>query len=279
MAIKLNAGEVGRSDLYAFSPECIVVDEKLNGRIDPHEEVAITALVKSFETEGQLQPVQVRRVEDNKVELVLGYRRHAACRKYNELHPDTPIKLKAVIVNVTEEDAFRRNIIENRERKACTPLDDAVNQRRLRDLYNWTDVKIAQFYRVTPPYIGLLKKLLTLPEETQLLVHNRKLALQAAVSLADLTPEEQQAVIAEAEGEGGNLSSAVASKTRNALIAKDEGKAKARSLAEVRKFLETLNKKEDATEAVKRITSDFLRFIAGRLTDKTMEEKIEESFH
>ena len=200
MAIKINAGDVGRGDVFFIDPQEIIVDEKLNGRWEPHDEAAITSLAKSFEEEGQLQPVQVRRVADNRVQLVMGYRRHAAVVEFNRLHPDKPMKLKAIVVTINNEEAFRRNIVENRERQETTPIDDAFNQRRLRDDYGWTDTKIAEFYGLTPPYVGLLKKLLTLPTATQKLVHSRQLSVKAGLRRStELTPEQQQQAIEPAQ--------------------------------------------------------------------------------
>ena len=91
------------------------------------------------------KPVQVRKVADNRVQLVLGYRRHRAALLYNLRHPDNPMKLKCVVVTVNDEEAFRRNIVENKQRAETTPIDDAFNQRRLREEFGWTDARIAEF--------------------------------------------------------------------------------------------------------------------------------------
>src|SRR3984885_1578336 len=116
MSMKLNAGDVGRSDEFLIDPTEILVDDALNGRWQPHDAEAVENMVKSFEAEGQLQAVQVRRVHDNKVQLVLGYRRWNAAKLYNERHPDQPMKLNCKVVIGNDEEAFRRNIVENRER-------------------------------------------------------------------------------------------------------------------------------------------------------------------
>ena len=246
MAININAGEVGRGDVFFIDPQEIIVDEKLNGRWEPHDEAAIKSLAKSYEEEGQLQPVQVRRVADNRVQLVMGYRRHAAVAEFNKVHPDKPMKLKAIVVTINAEEAFRRNIVENRERQETTPIDDAFNQRRLRDDYGWTDTKIAEFYGLTPPYVGVLRKLLTLPTDTQKLVHARQLSVKAAAALTELSPEQQQKAIEPAQPDatpmktdlGEKMSSRVVKAVRAAKI--EKGGKQARTLAEVRKFFEGL---------------------------------------
>ena len=300
MAMKILAGDVGRADLFFIDPKEIVVNETLNGRWEPHDDDAVASLVKSFEDEGgQLQPVQVRRLPDKRVQLVMGYRRYKASVKYNELHPDDPMKLKCIVVEINDEDALRRNIVENRERKQTTPMDDAFTQRRLRENYGWNDSRIAEFYRCTPPYVGTLKKLLSLPNEVQKMVHFRTLSVEAAIALADLPSEEQRQVLgdipvnvpatvaplvndpapppqdAQPQGKPETLSQAVKRKVRDTKIA--AGGKQARNLREVRQFLEGLTGPAEKP-GVKALAELFLKFIQGYYTDKTMTSRIGDLF-
>ena len=99
MSMKLNAGDFGRADYFFIDPAELVVSEKLNGRAWPHDDEAVASMAKSFEEDGgQLQPVRCRRIDDNRVQLVLGYRRYNAAKMYNRMHPEAPMKLKCVIV-------------------------------------------------------------------------------------------------------------------------------------------------------------------------------------
>lgn len=270
MAMKLNAGDVIRQDEFLIDPTEILVDDALNGRWQPHTDEAVEQMVKSFEEEGQLQAVQVRRVHDNKVQLVLGYRRFAAARLYNQRHPDQPLKLKCKVVLVNDEEAFRRNVVENRERAECSPIDDAHNQRRLREVFGWTDARIAEFYHVSPAQVCTLKKLLALPSDVQGLVHGRTLSVQAATGLADLPTVEQKQILVAGQAEG-LTSQKVVKQVRERKI--DRGKGQARSLAEVRAFLEGLTGPAEAAP-VKQFAEDFLKFIQGKVKDNTMQQSI-----
>ncbi len=122
------------------------------------------------------------------MQLVLGYRRCAAAKLYNERHPDQSMKLRAKVVIVNDEEAFRKNVVKNRERAECSPVDDAHNQRRLREVFGWTDARIAEFYHVSPAHVCTLKKLLALPSDVPGLVHGRTLSVQAATGLATCPP-------------------------------------------------------------------------------------------
>jgi ParB/RepB/Spo0J family partition protein len=267
MSMKLNAGDVVRQDEFLIDPQEILVDEALNGRWQPHDDQAIENMVKSFEDEGQLQAVQVRRVHDNKVQLVLGYRRYHAARLYNARHPDCPMKLKCKVVIVNDEEAFRRNVVENRERAETSPVDDAHNQRRLREDFGWSDTKIAEFYHVTPSYVGVLKKLLGLDGDVQGLVHARRLSVQAATGLADLPAEDQRQVL----GAGEVTSQNVVRRVRDKKI--DNGKGQSRSLAEVRAFLESLAGPTEAAP-LRELAEDLLRFIRGKIKDEAMAKRL-----
>ena len=274
MAARINAGDVGRGDVFFIDPQEIIVDEKLNGRWTPHDGEAVEGMAKSFEAEGQLQPVQVRKVADNKVQLVLGYRRHRAALLHNQRHPDSPMKLKCVVVTVNDEEAFRRNIVENKQRAETTPIDDAFNQRRLREEFGWTDARIAEFYSMTSSYVGLLKKLLILPTAAQLHVHKRELSVQAAAALADLPAGEQKQALASRQP-GESLSKSVVKQVREKKIAR--GGKQSRSLAEVRSFLEGLTGPAERPQ-VKELCGLLLEYIQGRLADDTMAQRLSALF-
>ena len=285
MAMKLNAGEIVRQDVYLIDPENIVVVEAQNTRWQPHDDAEIASLARSFEQDGQLQPVVVRRIADNRVQLVAGYRRYHAAQQYNQLHPDSPMKLKCVVSMMNDEEALRRSIVENRERAQTTAMDDAHNQRRLREECGWTDTKIAEFYKVSPPYVGTLKKLLLLPTNVQLMVHSRQISVQAAIAMTDLTAEEQKAVIAPepptpaTEAQAPTTTSAPAPVTSAEIIKRtrekkiQNGKKQARSLKELRDFLEGFTGPAESTN-LKAFAETFLKFIQGTYTDSTMEKKL-----
>ena len=284
MSMKLNAGEIVRQDVFLIDPENIVVVEAQNTRWQPHDDAEVAGLARSFEQDGQLQPVVVRRIADNRVQLVAGYRRFHAAQHYNHLHPDSPMKLKCVVSMMNDEEALRRSI---RERAETTAMDDAYNQRRLREECGWTDTKIAEFYKISPPYVGTLKKLLLLPTNIQLMVHTRQISVQAAVAMTDLTPEEQKAVIApetpatatdpgtptpESAAAPAPVTSAVIIKrTREKKI--QQGGKQARTLKELRDFLEGFTGPAESPP-IKAFAETFLKFIQGTYTDATMEKKL-----
>jgi ParB family chromosome partitioning protein len=272
MAMQLNAGEIGRGDLFSILPENIVVNEADNGRAVPHSPEEIEALANSILTYGQQQPVVVRRIEDKKVALVSGYGRYKAVRHINSvLRPDSPVKLQCKVVDCNPEEAFVRNIVENNERAATTPVDDAHNQRRLREEFGWTDQRIADFYKKSVAYISQLRKTLRLPQPVQQAVARGDMAISAALDLVELPePARQQAVAEATDRTTGRVDSEVIrKKVRDKKI--ENGRAKARTMKEVRTFFEG----QEEPGPIRELAESILDFLAGKITDRQMRHALE----
>lgn len=271
MAITINAGKVGRSDVFFINPTEIIAPTEINGRRFPHDDVDIEKLVDSFKEEGQLQPVTVRRVDDNRVQLVLGFRRYAASLRYNERYPDAPMKLKCIVSDMDDEEAFRKNIVENKERKITSAIDDAFNQQRLRQDYKWEEKRIAEFYGCSPAYVCGLKKLLTLVEDAQRLVHSGDLPIQSAIALAGLDPKEQQAIVDKAVKGGDTSTKALSGMIRESRQA--NGKASTRSAAELKKFFVKRVEIEEK-ETAKTLATHLRDFVEGKTGEEEFWQEI-----
>lgn len=270
MAMRLNAGDTGRQDLFSIFPENIVVNPSENGRREPHSQEEVEALARSILEYTQLEPVVVRRIEDNKVQLVAGYGRWAAVRLINTvLLPGSPIKLQCKVMDMNAEEAFVRNLVENIERAATTPIDDAHNQRRLREQYGWSEAKIADFYKRSVSYISQLRKTLALPSEIQQGVAQGDIPLSAALDLAALPAQEQQAAVAEAtDPDTGKVNTeTVRRRVRERKI--EAGGGKGRSVKEVRTFLDGLAGSAES-EPVRALAGKLSLFLSGRITDEQM---------
>ncbi|HEY7331254.1 MAG TPA: ParB/RepB/Spo0J family partition protein [Gemmataceae bacterium] len=272
MAMQLNAGEIGRADLFSILPENIVVNEAENGRAVPHSQEEIEALANSILTYGQQQPVVVRRIEDKKVALVSGYGRYKAVSHINRvLRLENPVKLQCKVVDCNPEEAFVRNIVENNERAATTPVDDAHNQRRLREEFGWTEQRIADFYKRSVAYISQLRKTLQLSQPIQQAVAKGNMAVSAALDLVELTEAARQKAVAEAtdQASGKVDSEVIRKKVRDKKI--ENGQAKARTMREVRTFFES----QGEPGPIRELAESILDFLAGKITDRQMRHALE----
>jgi ParB/RepB/Spo0J family partition protein len=301
MAITINAGDVKRNDSgIGIDPENIIIDETSNGRKYPHTEKEIEDLAENIRAEGQKQAVQVRRVEDNRVKMVLGIGRWKAVNYLNQKYPDEPKrKLQCVVIaKMDEEGALVANIVENEFRVATTIIDKAYCQHKLRTEHGWTDTRIAGLYRCEPSYVGKIKRLLDLPEDKQLRVAKGSLSVDAALAWLDLDAEDRAeiapalpvAVTATAPDDpalpptattvdGVTIPLAVNEPTSAEIIERarekkiDKGGKQPRNRAAVRKFLK---KNADAGNPLKPFADTFLKFIDGYYKDDTMEAKLRE---
>lgn len=281
-----------------------------NSRFDGIDMDHAESLAVSFEKHGQRQAVQARYVGED-LTLVFGFHRHAAAVIYNERNPNNPMKVKCVVTSCNDEEAFQFSVIENKERNQTNAMDDAVNQRRFREEFGWTNVRIAELYRCSPSYVSQIEKLLTLPRALQVRIKERTLSVKAGLDMAELSSAEQQEVLSqepvelpmatiieddddlfkvttttelpvsdhhESNGKAEKSSSfgaRVAEKVRNKKI--DQGGSKSRNLSELRKGLTEI---KDATESeqVKKLIALTEKYIGGLLKTTTMQAKLEALF-
>lgn len=273
MAMKLNAGEVGRSDLYAFFPDHIVINHADNSRAVPHTTAEIEALAASILEYGQQQAAVVRRIDGNRVQLVAGYGRWQAVTLINSLQPDKPVKLKCAVTDLKAEEAFVRSIVENADRKDCSAVDHAYAQRRLREVFGWSEKRIAILYESSVSHVGQLRKVLQLSTPLQAEIANGHLPVSTALDVAELPEAEREEVVSEATDpatgkvDGAAIREVVRRKKQAA------GGAKARTLAEVRLFFDEQTGPGE-TEAVRELAKAVCDFIAGRISDEEMVEAL-----
>jgi ParB-like chromosome segregation protein Spo0J len=294
VVLKVNAGDVRRSDLFHVDPTAIVVNDELRGREFVPTEATIIALAVSLLTQGQLQPVQCRRIEDNRLQLVLGFTRTAAARLIRDgftdsdgvFHQDESFALQVKIVDGNDEESLIRNIVENAIRNETSAIDDAHNQNRLRERYGKSDVEIAKIYGYPSSVkVGRLRKLLGLEKPLQVLVHEG-LAVQAALDLLELPAEKRAEFIAEAEKGGPINGATVRAQVRDhhlnddgkeddgagagAVVAEPVKAAKPLSIKEIRTFLTGQIEGDKQPDAVKAFYTVLLAFVNGKKSDRSL---------
>ena len=200
---------------YRLYPEQLTIKPELNGR---HEIPDISWLIADIVARtkagfvGQIEPVTIRKGTKEEPILVAGFSRWRAVSEINKkkLLP-TAIPLRCVYTKLDEAQAFFTNITENRFRNATTPLDDAHNIVRLRDVYMKSEEEIARIYypgisEATPDYlknaIAWIKKtakLANITREMEKAIQCGRVKESAVAAIAKLS-EEQQNELAKGEG-------------------------------------------------------------------------------
>lgn len=130
---------------------------------------AINELRDSIKIHGVLRPIILRNT-DKGYEIVVGERRYLMTKE---------AKLKeipAVVRDLTEEEMMELSVIENLQREDLSPLEEAESYQFLMKKLSLTQAKLAERVGKSRPYIANFVRLLTLPEEVQVMLRDGSLS-------------------------------------------------------------------------------------------------------
>lgn len=310
MAVKFKSDKVKRVDGYMTDPFDIEVKDELRGRVKPPTAEKIIELALSLQMHGQQMPVVCRKLSGGKLQLVSGFTRVAAARLLRSgfEHPDTKEEVKDEnflirfsLTDGNDKEAFIKNVVENAHRHATSVIDDAHNQRRMRENYGYTDSEITRLFNYGDPNkVGRLRRLLALPDRAQDMIHEGYLSFQAALDILDLDEADQAAalekVYQEYEEKGKVNGTTVRELVRSILHDDDssEGNGEAsgeasgenppappkkkptkpRTIREIRTFFDNIQK-DHPQEEVQKFAEVMLLWIAGKRADRTLKEALE----
>lgn len=165
------------------------------------DEEALAELVHSVKEIGVLQPIVVRRVEDEggqpRYELIMGERRWRATQ---EAGLD---RVPAIIRDTSDDDLLRDALLENLHRSQLNPLEEAAAYQQLLDDFGCTHEDLATRIGRSRPQISNTIRLLRLPPLVQRRVAAGVLSAghaRALLGLDDLASMERLAQRIVAEG-------------------------------------------------------------------------------
>ena len=148
-------------------------------------EESIQELAHSIQEKGIINPIVVRKIEENSYEILAGERRFRAA---------TLIGLKEVPVSILEvgdEDALIIGLIENLQREDLNVIDAAWGVQRLIQEFNYSHEQAAQAVGRSRSAVSNLIRLLSLPEEIQTFLKDGELDMGHARALLPLEKVEQ----------------------------------------------------------------------------------------
>ncbi|HLP19853.1 MAG TPA: ParB/RepB/Spo0J family partition protein, partial [Chitinophagales bacterium] len=91
------------------------------------EEQSLNDLADSIKVHGVIQPITVRKIENNKYQLIAGERRLRASKLAGKT--DVP----AFVRLASDQESIEIALIENIQREDLNPLEIAINYKRLQD--------------------------------------------------------------------------------------------------------------------------------------------------
>ena len=167
-------------------------------------------LVSSIKKHGILQPVVVTERTDGGYELIAGERRFRA----SEIAGLATIP--AIVRSATDQEKLELALIENIQRQALNPIEEAFAYDRLMQEFGLTQEEVAGQVGKSRSTVANMVRLLGLPEQIQKALVDGKLSVGKAKALLSLkSEEEQKQVFASMMGEGitvRDIEKAVASK-------------------------------------------------------------------
>jgi ParB family chromosome partitioning protein len=165
---EMSATPVGRGSELAAVPGAEFAEIEV-GKITPNpkqprsvfDEDAMAELVHSVKEIGLLQPIVVRRLGDDKYELVMGERRWRATQ-------EAGLETIPAIVRDTSDDVMLRDaLLENLHRSQLNPLEEAAAYQQMLDDFGCTQEVLASRIGRSRPQISNTLRLLKLPASVQ----------------------------------------------------------------------------------------------------------------
>jgi ParB family transcriptional regulator, chromosome partitioning protein len=155
-------------------------------RIDQSE---LTDLANSMDASGLLQPIVVR-PRDTGFELIAGERRLRAAQQLGWA------RIPAIVQDVDDRTLLTLALIENLQRDDLSPIDEAAGYRRLGEEFQLGHSEIAKAVGRDRSTIANLLRLLQLPPDVQMLVHEKRLSAGHARALLGLSDVGRQSALA-----------------------------------------------------------------------------------
>lgn len=150
------------------------------------DEEALAELAASMRGSGLLQPVVVRPGSaTGSYELIAGERRWRAAQRLEWT------EIPAVVREVDDRTLLTLALVENLQRDALSPIDEALGYRRLVDDFGVSQAAIASLVGRNRSTVANALRLLRLPESVQKLLHGGSLSTGHARALLALTDDSE----------------------------------------------------------------------------------------
>ena len=152
------------------------------------DEAQMTELAASIAATGVVQPIVVRKLSDERYQLITGERRLLASRQAGKQ------TIPAIVREASDEQAMEMTIVENLQRADLNPMEQARAYQRLSRDFSMTQEQMATRTGKERASVANFLRLLRLPEEVQASVEAGELSFGHARCLLALeTPERIQA--------------------------------------------------------------------------------------
>lgn len=151
------------------------------------DETSLNELAASIKSQGVMQPILVRQLDDESYEIIAGERRWRAAQLAGLTH--VPVLVRTVKDNI----ALAMALIENIQRENLNPLEEAIGMQRLIDEFDMTHQAAADAVGRSRSAASNLLRLLKLSQPVQEMLMTSKLDMGHARALLGLEGADQVA--------------------------------------------------------------------------------------
>lgn len=166
----------------------ITLDALQPGKYQPRtviEETSIQELSDSIKQQGLLQPILVRRLPNDRYEIIAGERRWRACQLAGLA--EVPV----ILHQVDDETAMAMALVENLQREDLNPMDQARAMERLTREFSLTHQEIADLLSKSRAAVSNFLRLLSLSPDVMRLLEHGDLDMGHARALLALEESKQ----------------------------------------------------------------------------------------
>lgn len=208
------------------------------GRRNPRRNLRqLDELAASLQAHGLLQPIVLRKIADDRYEIVAGHRRVAAARELG--WTDIP----AVLRTADDDEAFLLAVVENLQRSDLSSREEAAALEVLVRERGWSTRQVAEAVKRSASYVSRRLRVFEDPILAPLVLQG-KLSVSAAEQLLPLPISWRQQVADEAAENGWDLR-----RIRRVLVEAEEPETKRRHsmqrrAREFRTFIRTYNSRD-----------------------------------
>jgi len=155
------------------------------------EQEALSELCESIKQLGIIQPVTVRKVAQDKYQLISGERRFRASQMAGL------VEIPAYIRIANDQSMLEMAIVENVQRQDLDAIEVALSYQRLIDECKLTQEQLAEKMGKSRSSVANFLRLLRLPDAVQAAIIARKITMGHARALLSLTDPEKQHMLLE----------------------------------------------------------------------------------
>jgi ParB family chromosome partitioning protein len=177
------------------------------GKFQPRKEMdreALEDLANSIKSQGVMQPIIVRAVDDDSYEIIAGERRWRASQLAGLE------QIPVIVRDVSDEATIAMSLIENIQREDLNPMEEARALKRLLDDFDLTHQQVAYAVGKNRTTVTNFLRLISLNAEVAKMLENGDLEMGHARALLSLSDDQQKKAAVEVSQKNLNVRQAEA---------------------------------------------------------------------